>query len=970
MRWLLLAAWAGATPVAAQAPDTATAFLEPAAVFDGDSLRTGWIVAIRGDRITAAGPAPGRGAAVGRRIALPGLTLLPGLIEAHSHLLLHPYDETSWNDQVLKESLSLRVARATVHARKTLLAGFTTVRDLGTEGADYADVGLKQAVDQGVIPGPRIITTTRAIVATGSYAPKGFDPRWEVPQGAEEADGVDELIKVVRRQIGKGADWIKVYADYRWGPDNQARPTFSVAELTAIVETARSSGRHVVAHASTAEGMRRAALAGVKTIDHGDDATAEVFRLMRERGVAFCPTIAAGDAIERYRGWRPRRRPRTRADPAQAGLVSACSRIRGGDLQWKRRGGLRPWRQRPRDRADGRVWSPASGGPQGRHQWQRRGVGPAGSGPGGGRPVGGFDRGGGRPDQGGQSVAASAVGHEGWNGHHQGCAMNRIAVFLGAACWASPLSAQTLTSAEIRRIDSVFAPFDGTSRPGCALGVSRDGRSVYQRGYGMADLQNGVAISPQSIFHVASVSKQFAAFAVALLAEDGKLSLDDEVRKYLTELPDYGSRVTIRQLIYHTSGVRDHWELLGMAGWRYPDDVFTQQDVLDIVTRQKALNFTPGDEYLYSNGGYTLLAVIVERVSGKSLRQFSEERIFAPLAMTRTHVHDDHNMIVPGRTSAYQMGKDGWRISVPSFDTHGATSLFTTVGDLLKWQQNFVTATVGNARLLREAETTAVLNSGKPANYGFGISIEKYRGTPAFGHGGSDAGYRADVVRFPEHRLGIAVACNFADATPNVYARAVAEVVLDGKLAPKPAGSQPGAVTLAPARLAQLAGVYKARTSDQVLRLVVKEGRLVIENFGIPMEPVDDNHFVVFGTPVSFAGPATGLPTALFAEALGDSMMRMPPFTPPVGRLGEFAGDYWSDEVQSWYRIGLPDSALVLRRLKFGAETLSPVFPDAFLLGGGGGTVRFVRTKGKVTGFLLTGGRVRNVAFARAADRR
>ncbi|MGE0440880.1 MAG: amidohydrolase family protein [Gemmatimonadales bacterium] len=292
--------------LAAQRPAGAaerTVVLEPARVFDGDSLRTGWAVGVRGSRIVWAGPRQSRPAGA-ETIALPGLTLLPGLIEAHSHLLLHPYDETPWVDQVLKEALSLRVARATNHARNTLMAGWTTVRDLGTEGADYADVGLKQAIDQGIIPGPRMLVTTRAIVATGSYAPKGFDPRWDIPQGAEEADGVEELTKVTRRQIGKGADWIKVYADYRWGPGNQARPTFSVEELTRIVETAASSGRWVVAHASTAEGMRRAVLAGVRTVDHGDGGTPEVFRLMVERGVALCPTVAAGDAIARYDGWR------------------------------------------------------------------------------------------------------------------------------------------------------------------------------------------------------------------------------------------------------------------------------------------------------------------------------------------------------------------------------------------------------------------------------------------------------------------------------------------------------------------------------------------------------------------------------------------------------------------------------------------------------------------------------------------
>ena len=281
--------------------------LRPARVFDGTSAspHEGWVVLVTGDRIAAVGLAADvRAPAGATTIELPGMTLLPGLIEAHSHLLLHPYNETSWDDQVLHEPVALRVARATVHAKNTLLAGFTTIRDLGTEGAGYADVGIKQAIEQGIIPGPRMLVTTRAIVATGSYGPKGFTPEFHVPQGAEEADGIDDLTRVVRDQIGKGADWIKVYADYRWGPNGEARPTFTLEELTRIVDVARSSGRPVVAHSSTAEGMRRATLAGVETIDHGDGGTAEVFRLMAQRGVALCPTIAAGDAILQYRGWQ------------------------------------------------------------------------------------------------------------------------------------------------------------------------------------------------------------------------------------------------------------------------------------------------------------------------------------------------------------------------------------------------------------------------------------------------------------------------------------------------------------------------------------------------------------------------------------------------------------------------------------------------------------------------------------------
>jgi len=286
-------------------PQPETAYLlKPTRVFDGESaqLHDGWVVLVRGQQIEAAGPASGISTPPDAKVIdLPGLILLPGLIEAHSHVLLHPYSETVWNDQVAHESLSLRIARATNHLRNTLQAGFTTIRDLGTEGAGYADVGLRQAVEQNIIPGPRMLVVTRAIVATGSYGPKGYASEWRVPQGAEEADGVDSLTRVVRDQIGHGADWIKVYADYRWGTQGAA-PTFSLEELKLAVETARSANVPVAAHATTAEGMRRAILAGVETIEHGDGGTPELFRLMKEHNVALCPTLSiAGANAERKR---------------------------------------------------------------------------------------------------------------------------------------------------------------------------------------------------------------------------------------------------------------------------------------------------------------------------------------------------------------------------------------------------------------------------------------------------------------------------------------------------------------------------------------------------------------------------------------------------------------------------------------------------------------------------------------------
>ena len=303
--WTLIAiaALSGIGLAAAQQQQAAarTTLLKPARVFDGSEMHEGWSVRVRGDRVEAAGPAAAGAADV--VIEMPGVTLMPGLVEGHSHVLLHPYNETTWNDQVLREGLALRAARATNHLRATLMAGFTTERDLGTEGAAYADVELKEAVEQGIIPGPRLLASTRAIVATGSYAPKGFALEWRVPQGAEEADG-DSLVRVVRDQIGHGADWIKVYADYRWGAHGEAAPTFSEDELRLIVGTARSSGRPVAAHSATAEGMRRAVMAGVETIEHGDEGTPEVFRLMKEHNVALCPTLTASEAVAQYAGWK------------------------------------------------------------------------------------------------------------------------------------------------------------------------------------------------------------------------------------------------------------------------------------------------------------------------------------------------------------------------------------------------------------------------------------------------------------------------------------------------------------------------------------------------------------------------------------------------------------------------------------------------------------------------------------------
>lgn len=326
MRWLALLSAMLLGPASAGhalEPLPVVAYLvKPGRVFDSveGKLYPGWQVLVVGDKIAAVGPnltAPADAEVIDR----PGTTLIPGMIEGHGHLFLHPYNETSWDDQVLHESLALRTARAVAQAKATLLAGFTTERDLGTEGAGYADVGLRDAIEKGIVPGPRMLVATRAIVALGAYGPKGFEPGVDIPQGAEEVSGVDGITAAVRRQIAAGADWIKLYADYRWRPGEDSRPTLSLDEVRAAVAAAHDAGRPVAVHAATAEGMRRAIAAGVDTIEHGYGGTPEIFAAMAAKRIALCPTLAAADAVARYRGWQG-------GDPVPAGVQASRDSFR------------------------------------------------------------------------------------------------------------------------------------------------------------------------------------------------------------------------------------------------------------------------------------------------------------------------------------------------------------------------------------------------------------------------------------------------------------------------------------------------------------------------------------------------------------------------------------------------------------------------------------------------------------------
>jgi CubicO group peptidase (beta-lactamase class C family) len=558
--------------------------------------------------------------------------------------------------------------------------------------------------------------------------------------------------------------------------------------------------------------------------------------------------------------------------------------------------------------------------------------------------------------------------------------INTWLLIFAAVAFAQSKPGERVTDKSITaKVDDVFARFDKPDSPGCALGVIKDGQIVYKRGYGLSNLEDGVSISPSSIFHVASISKQFTAMAIVLLAQQGKLSLDDDVRKYVTEVPDFGDRITIRQLIHHTSGLRDQWSLLELAGWR-EDDVITEGDILELVARQKELNFKPGTEHLYCNTGYTLLAVIVKRVTGQSLREFANANIFKPLGMTSTHFHDDHSMIVKGRTSAYQPKKaGGLKVSIPVFDTYGATSLFTTVEDLAKWDQNFVDKKVGGEAAINQMLAVGVLNNGEKLNYAFGLSVGVYKGLKTVGHGGADAGYRADFLRFPEQRFSVTCLCNLSTSNPGTLTRKVADIYLADLLqtpTPKPgAPTSTGSYKASEQELQRKAGLYRDPLTEDTIKLEFKDGKLVAAiGPGFPLSPTSATEFTVIGAPVkvTFETSADGSTKRMVTRNDGGDKPRVYEAViapaPTASQLTQYAGRYYSEELDTSYTFATKDGKLTLHRKKFEDAALTPAavdsFRDAEL-----GTIKFTRNaKNEVTGFALFAGRVRNLKFARQTD--
>src|SRR3954452_1814946 len=405
-------------------------------------------------------------------------------------------------------------------------------------------------------------------------------------------------------------------------------------------------------------------------------------------------------------------------------------------------------------------------------------------------------------------------------------------------------------------VDAVFARWN-TSSPGCAVGVGVDGKSVLERAYGMADLEHDVRNVPGTIFEAGSVSKQFTAAAVLLLARDGKLSIDDPVRKYIPELPDYGVPLTIRHILTHTSGLRDWGEVAGIAGWPRGTRAHTHAHVVDIVSRQKALNFTPGTNWSYSNTGYNLAAIMAARVSGQSFADFSRERSFAPLGMTHTSWRDDYARIVKGRAIAYESASDGYHEDMPFENVHGNGGLLTTVGDLLRWNENFATPTVGDEAFVTEEQTVGHFTDGRAHDYAFGLYVRPYRGVPEVGHSGSTAGYRAYLARYPKQHLSVAVLCNAGTANATQYAHAVAEAYLGeavtGTAAPASGGAGRG-TSAAPfdppsaAQLASYAGHYESDEAETAFDIAVQGGELVLKrrpDTVLRMRPVGGQAFAV-----------------------------------------------------------------------------------------------------------------------------
>ena len=502
--------------------------------------------------------------------------------------------------------------------------------------------------------------------------------------------------------------------------------------------------------------------------------------------------------------------------------------------------------------------------------------------------------------------------------------------------------------------------------------VIQQGRLILEKGYGLANLEYDIPIKPDTIFHVASVSKQFTAMALVLLEQDHKLSLDDDVHKYLPELPEYGHPIKIRNLLQHTSGVRDQWQTLALAGWSL-EDVITQDQILRMLFRQKELNFTPGTEHLYSNGGYTLAAEIVTRVSGKPFPQFCAERIFQPLQMSHTHFHQDLHQLVKNRAYSYSGTPGAYEAAPLNYANVGATSLFTTATDLTKWLDHFREPLIGGKAAIARQTEQAVLSNGKTIDYALGLSIGKYRGLPTISHSGGDAGFRSYVCWYPDQQLGVAVLSNLGSFNPVEAANKVAAVYIGPKMTPEPPAVKRAFITVDPAILKTFAGTYPLPQIGQTLVVVAEGGKLLAAGQIKPpleMKAVSQSSFYLepLAADIHFTpAPNKGMKVKITQPGAVNEGVRATDPPKPSADLRAYTGVYWSEELETQYTFSVNNGKLIATQAHHGLIALTPKTKDSFSSDQWFmPEVNFLRDKdGQVIAVTLGGGRTRGIRFAK-----
>lgn len=525
-----------------------------------------------------------------------------------------------------------------------------------------------------------------------------------------------------------------------------------------------------------------------------------------------------------------------------------------------------------------------------------------------------------------------------------------------AARQAAPASAET-------HVDKIFSRWNATT-PGCAVGVSVGGRPVLGKAYGLADLEHDVRNTPDTIFEAGSVSKQFTAAAVLLLAKEGKLSLDDPVRKYIPEVRDFGSPLLVRHMLNHTSGLRDWGSVEAIAGWPRTTRVNTHAHVLDVLARQRSVNFTPGTRYSYSNSGYNLSAILVSRVSGMPFAEFTKKRIFEPMGMTRTSWRDDHTRVVKGRAVAYSDERDGFHIEMPFENVHGNGGLLTTVGDLLKWNDNFTSPKIGDAAFVAEQQTPGKFNDGRVHQYALGLTVGSYKGVRQVEHSGSTAGYRAHLARYPDQRVSVAVLCNVTSGAATQYARNVADIYLGSALKPTTATATH---TVTESEATRLAGLYRDVNRGTVTTIVRDGTRLRLNNDrGPELLATSPTRFITAGDDTWVFDTRGGVRVT---DEYGtvDMLERVEHANPGADQLRALVGTYNSDEAETRFTVAIEGGGLVMKQRPDRVIKLQPLYGDAF--SGSIGTVIFRRdAAGRVNALSVIQDRVWDLRFAREAS--